>query len=436
MTKKQTMENNMTYSIITLGCKVNQYESQQMCEMLEKSGHKPASDKNYADIYIINSCAVTATAEQKSRQAVHRARRANPNAIICLSGCISQAFPDKYSSFTGADIVIGNSNRESLPEMINQFISERKQIDNILPHTSDSGLFGCISGLGERTRAFIKIEDGCNRFCSYCIIPYARGRVRSRSIEDITLEAKLLSENFREIVLTGINLSAFGQDSDHSLIDAVNAVAAIDGIERIRLGSLEPDLLSENLLDELSSEPKFCPQFHMSLQSGCDATLRRMNRHYDSTHYASLVNKIRERFSNPSITTDVMVGFPGETEEEFEQSLSFVKDIGFTRVHCFIYSPREGTVAAKMDDQVPQSIKNIRAAQLQQAAAFSASEFMQSQLGLISEVVAEREIEPGVWEGYSRNYTPFRFSGNYQRGRLYQILTDCAEENYCSGHVI
>ncbi len=426
----------MTYSVITLGCKVNQYESQQICEMLESMGYTPSEDRRPADLYIINSCAVTATAEQKSRQAIHRARRTNPSAIICLSGCISQAFPDKYSGFTDADIVIGNSNREELPDLIAEFTQKQQRLDKILPHTPSSGLIGSVSGMGERTRAYLKIEDGCERFCAYCIIPYARGKVRSRSIDNIISEAKALAENYREIVLTGINLSAFGQDCGLTLADAVRAVASIDGIERIRLGSLEPDLLTEELMIQLASEPKFCPQFHMSLQSGCDATLARMNRHYDSAHYAALVAKIRERFDNPSITTDVMVGFPDESDEEFEQSLAFIKSIGFTRIHCFIYSPREGTVAAAMSGQIPQVIKNERAARLQQAAADSAMEFMRSQIGIISDVVAEREFQPGIWEGYTRNYTAIRFTGDCQRGDMCRVIADSADENTCKGHII
>ena len=427
----------MTYSVITLGCKVNQYESQQMAEQLESLGFNPAQNGNAADVYIINSCAVTATAEQKSRQAVHRAKRQNPNAVVCLSGCISQAFSDKYSNFTDADIIIGNSNREILPDLIQKFIDTREPVRAVLPHTPSSGLCGSVANLGSRTRAYMKIEDGCNRFCSYCIIPYARGRVRSRQLEDIAAEAKTLAENFREIVLTGINLSAFGQECGLTLADAVEAVAAIDGIERIRLGSLEPDLLTEELMDRLAAQPKFCPQFHMSLQSGCDATLRRMNRHYDSAHYAALVERIRERFENASITTDVMVGFPDETDDEFEQSLSFVKQIGFTRIHCFIYSPREGTVAAAMENQVPQPVKNARAALLQQAAAEAAHNFMQSQVGIVSEVVAEREISDGIWEGYTRNYIAVHFTGDgIIRGELYSVISDEVCGEHCIGRIV
>lgn len=429
------MRNNMCYTIITLGCKVNQYESQQMAEQLERAGYSRASEGQPSDIYIINSCAVTATAEQKSRQAIHRARRAAPSAIICLTGCISQAFPDKYSGFTDADIVIGNSNREKLPELIAAYSKNHRSMDEIVPHTSVSGLLGSVSGMDERTRAYLKIEDGCDRFCSYCIIPYARGRVRSRSIDDIVSEATALADNFREVVLTGINLSAYGKDCGLTLSDAVTAVAAIDGIERIRLGSLEPDLLTEEMLSVLAAEPKFCPQFHMSLQSGCDDTLRRMNRHYDTAHYAAIVDKIRESFDAPSITTDVMVGFPGETDDEFEQSLEFVKEIGFTRIHCFIYSPREGTAAAKMPNQIPQTVKNARAQRLQQAAAESAAEFMRSQIGCASEIVAERETD-GLWEGYTRNYTAVRFSGDCQRGEVYRVMIDSVADDFCVGHIL
>ncbi len=427
----------MKYSVITLGCKVNQYESQQMSEQLERLGYIPVQKDEPADVYIINSCAVTATAEQKSRQAVHKARRTNPNAVVCLSGCISQAFAIKYDNFTDADIIIGNSNREILPSLIEEFMRNRQPIRAVAPHTPQSGLCGGIDDSFEgRTRAYMKIEDGCNRFCSYCIIPYARGRVRSRNLEDIVCEAEKLAGNYKEIVLTGINLSAFGQDTGHTLADAVHAVASVEGIERVRLGSLEADFLNRNILAAFAAEPKFCPQFHLSLQSGCDKTLKRMNRHYTSADYAQLVAGIRELFNNPSITTDVIVGFPGETDSDFIESLEFVKQVGFTRIHCFIFSPRKGTAAYTMPDQVPTAVKNERAALLQAAAAEAADKSMHSQLGIEQEIVAERIVCDNIWEGYTRNYTAVHFTGDCKRGGIYTVVADTVCGDHCIGHIV
>ena len=282
----------------------------------------------------------------------------------------------------------------------------------------------------------MKIEDGCNCFCSYCIIPYARGRVRSRSIENIIREAEMLAGNYKEIVLTGINLTAYGRDTGNNLADVVHAVASVEGIERVRLGSIEADFITPEMLAAFAAEPKFCPQFHLSLQSGCDATLKRMNRHYTVADYTALVDKIRELFDNPSITTDVIVGFPGETDDDFEQSLEFVRSIGFTKIHCFIFSAREGTVAYSLPDQVPPEKKNERAAKLQHLAAEAAENFMQSQLGVEQEIVAEREAGDGLWEGFTRNYTAVHFRGSCERGGIYRVIADSVCGDHCVGHIV
>lgn len=422
----------MKFRIITLGCKVNQYESQKMADLLCEHGHSPALGDESCDIAIVNSCTVTATADQKTRQSVRRLRRENPGAIICLTGCWPQAFPEKGASFEAADIVIGNSNRERLPELIEQFAATHTHCANIVEHSVSSGLSGCVCGFGERSRAFIKIEDGCNRFCSYCIIPYARGRVRSRSIDDVIAELKALDGHYREIVFTGINLTAFGTDTGCDLGDMVHEAAKIDGIERIRLGSLEPDHMTPTLLDKLAAEPKFCPQFHISLQSGCTETLKRMNRHYSADEYAALVASINERFENPAVTTDVMVGFPGETQDEFERSLEFVKSIGFLKVHCFIYSRRSGTIAASMPDQVPESVKKERSERLIAACDAATETFHNAQCGIEAEVLVEREIAPNVFEGYSRNYTPFLLhTFGLERGETVRCIPNRSDLDHC-----
>ncbi len=430
-------DNPMKFYMTTLGCKVNQHESQLMAQQLRSLGMEQQTASAGADVIVINSCSVTSTADQKTRQMLHRLRRENPEAVICVSGCVPQACPDKVATLGDADIIIGNANREVLPGHITHFLQQRSPIVDIVPHTEKSGLGSGIVDFGERSRAYIKIEDGCNRFCAYCIIPYARGRVRSRAVEDIRKESESLAQaGYREAVLVGINLSAYGQDCGLTLADAVKAVASVDGIERIRLGSVEPDLLSSELLECLAEEKKFCPQFHMSIQSGCDATLERMRRKYDTADYTRLVETIRARFDNPSITTDIMVGFPGETDEEFAASLAYFGQVGFARAHCFIYSRREGTVAAEMPDQVRPDIQNTRAALLRAAAEAAADRFLQSQIGTVASVLAERQREDGMWEGYSRNYTPVRFSGIAERGQIVNVRLTAVADGTCTGEVI
>ncbi|MFQ9792575.1 MAG: tRNA (N(6)-L-threonylcarbamoyladenosine(37)-C(2))-methylthiotransferase MtaB, partial [Acutalibacteraceae bacterium] len=325
----------MKVSTITLGCKVNQYETQAMLNQLLQGGFSACQTGEDADIILLNSCTVTSTSDHKVKQTLHKARREHPHAVIVLTGCMPQAFPELAEDLTDADIVLGNSNRSSLLPHILQYLSTRQRIIDIVPHqTKEKFESMSVENFYERTRAFIKIQDGCNRFCSYCIIPYARGRVRSKPLDDLIAEVTQLAEKgYKEIVLTGINLSAFGQDINLHLCDAVEAVCAINGIERVRLGSLEPEQLSEDVIIRLSKQQKLCPQFHLSLQSGCDETLKRMNRHYTTEEYRTIVQNLRNAFDNAAITTDIMVGFPGETEEEFMQSLEFAKEISFSKVN-------------------------------------------------------------------------------------------------------
>ncbi|MBE6754424.1 MAG: tRNA (N(6)-L-threonylcarbamoyladenosine(37)-C(2))-methylthiotransferase MtaB [Ruminococcaceae bacterium] len=427
----------MKFMITTLGCKVNQHESQLMREQLIRQGMLPAEEGQQPDVYIVNSCTVTATADQKTRQLIHRARRQYPEAVVCLTGCMPQAFPEKAQELSEVDVLLGNSNREVLHDSIMQYISSGEQVVCIQPHDSRSGLHGGIACFEERTRACIKIEDGCNRFCAYCIIPYARGRVRSRPLEDIRQEAELLSKQCAELVLVGINLSAYGQDCGMTLADAVREVAAVEGVKRIRLGSLEPDLLTPELLDYLAAEPKFCPQFHMSVQSGCDATLQRMGRRYDTAQYLALAESIRERFPNASITTDIMVGFPGETDEEFEQTLDFVRRAGFARAHCFIYSRRPGTRAAEFPAQVQPDTAKARSARLIAATNYTASQFMRSQIGTRAAVLVERVSEDGVAEGYTENYTQVRISNAVQdlTGTIVEVTITAADGDVCTAEL-
>ena len=426
----------MKVSTITLGCKVNQYETQAMLNQLLQGGFSACQTGEDADIILLNSCTVTSTSDHKVKQTLHKARREHPHAVIVLTGCMPQAFPELAEDLTDADIVLGNSNRSSLLPHILQYLSTRQRIIDIVPHqTKEKFESMSVENFYERTRAFIKIQDGCNRFCSYCIIPYARGRVRSKPLDDLIAEVPQLSEKgYKEIVLTGINLSAFGQDINLHLCDAVEAVCAINGIERVRLGSLEPEQLSEDVIIRLSKQQKLCPQFHLSLQSGCDETLKRMNRHYTTEEYRTIVQNLRNAFDNAAITTDIMVGFPGETEEEFMQSLEFAKEISFSKVHVFAYSQRPGTKACNAPNQITKKVKETRSKQMMHVTNQTKQAFLNQQCGTIQDVLVEREINTNLYEGYTANYTPVQFHSDKNLcGQLVAVHITKANENDCYG---
>lgn len=430
----------MNFNIITLGCKVNQYESQAMREDLLKNGFELAEPNTPADITVVNSCTVTSVSDAKNRKLINKIRRENPDGIIVLTGCMPQAFPDKQENFENCDIVLGNAKRAELVPAICEYIENHMKNVFISPHPVKNEQFEdlSISSLGEHTRAFIKIEDGCNRFCSYCIIPYARGRVRSKSIEALKAEVKRIADNgYREVVLVGINLSAYGQDEGLNLADAVECVCAQDGIERVRLGSVEPEQMDEPMIKRLAAQPKFCPQFHLSLQSGCDNTLKAMNRHYDTAEYSKIVSNIRKTFDNSTITTDVMVGFAGETEEDFKASMDFVKQTGFAKVHVFPYSRRKGTVADKAPNQIAPNIKEQRAKEMGELVAESRAEFLKTQVGLTESVLIER-FRHGYLEGYTKNYTPVHIISDDENlcGQIVNVKITSAEDDYCMGTVV
>lgn len=395
----------MKISFHTLGCKVNQYESQAMEELLCKENYSVAGADEVPDVFILHSCAVTAESVRKSRQLLRKYRALYPKAIMVFSGCYPQAFPDLAKTMPEADIIIGNKDLFVLPALLKQFNADHTKIVQIDAHQkSQRYCTPSITKFSERTRAYIKIQDGCNRFCSYCIIPTARGRVRSRAMEDIRQEIERVAANgFTEIVFTGINLSAFGQDTNTELCDAVAIAAAVQGIERIRLGSLEPDQISDRTLDYLAQCNKFCPQFHLSLQSGCDSTLKRMNRHYDSAFYADLVARIRSRFTDASITTDIIVGFPGESEADFITSMEFARSMCFAKAHVFPFSGRAGTRAYTMEGQIDKKTKTDRCHRMIQACAQGEQNFLQSQVGKRCKVLFETH-ENGFYTGYSENY--------------------------------
>lgn len=426
----------MKVSVITLGCKVNQYESQAMLSGLLAAGCTACDDISQSDLILVNSCTVTAMSDRKVRQAVRRARRENPNAVLVLTGCMPQAFPEAAAALTEADVVLGNSNRSSLLADVRKFLATHERVIDIVPH----GIIFeplRVDRFYERTRAFLKIEDGCNRFCSYCIIPYARGRVRSKPLDELKRElAEIAANGYREVVLTGINLSAYGQDLGLSLCDAVEAACAQDGIARIRLGSLEPEQLDEPNIERLRRQKKLCPQFHLSLQSGCGMTLKRMNRHYTPDEYRTIVHNLRTAFPNAAITTDIMVGFPGETEEEFAESLAFEKEISFAKVHVFIYSRRPGTVAAKAPDQVTPEDGESRSRRMIKAAQETRRAFLKQQVGRTEPVLFERALEKGVYEGYTENYTPVRAAcGTDLSGQLLPVRILEAFDDFCTGEI-
>lgn len=393
-----------------LGCKVNAYETEAMQQLLEEHGYEIVPFKEGADIYIINTCTVTNMADRKSRQMLHRAKKMNPEAIVVAAGCYVQT--EKGQVDESIDIIIGNNRKKDIIEILEEYEAarpERVQTEKSVAqghasclderidinHTNEYEELS-LARTAEHTRAYIKVQDGCNQFCSYCIIPYARGRVRSRKVESVVAEVEKLAKNgYKEVVLTGIHLSSYGVDFKEekvSLLDLILKVHEVEGIKRIRLGSLEPRIITEEFAKTLSSLPKMCPHFHLSLQSGCDATLKRMNRRYTSGEYMEKCELLRKYFDNPAITTDVIVGFPGETKEEFEESYSFIDRVDFYETHVFKYSKREGTKAAVMECQVPEEVKSERSAALISLSKKKQEAYENALIGTTKEVLIEEEI--------------------------------------------
>ena len=393
-----------------LGCKVNAYETEAMQEMLERAGYTIVPFKEGADVYVINTCTVTNIADRKSRQMLHRARKMNPEAIVVAAGCYVQAQAEHGEIDECIDIVIGNNKKKDLIPLLEQYFQKREKENAVIDinHTKEYEELH-LSKTGEHTRAYIKVQDGCNQFCTYCIIPYARGRVRSRSLESVLEEVRNLAEHgYREVVLTGIHLSSYGIDlKDTDLLRLILAVHEIEGIERIRLGSLEPRIVTEEFARTIAALPKMCPHFHLSLQSGCNATLRRMNRRYSAEEYFEKCELLRKYFDNPALTTDVIVGFPGETEEEFEESRAFVDKVNFYDTHIFKYSRREGTKAAVMKDQIPEQEKAKRSAVMIEMGQKKQADFEKSFAGKQVEVLVEEKVQmegTEYWIGHTKEY--------------------------------
>ncbi len=428
----------MRAAFYTLGCKVNQYETQILIQQFSAYGYDIVDSSDVADIYVINSCTVTASGDKKTRQIIHRMKRTSPGAVIALTGCFPQAFPEEAQKMQEVDILVGAGEKKKVLDYVNQYLKDGKRIVSITPHTKEERFEQMhADNFLERTRAFVKIQDGCEHYCSYCIIPYARGFNRSKPLEDLKMELYDLSaKGYREVVLVGIDLSSYGKDIGCHLVDAVTLACTTQGIERVRLGSLEPLILTDKNLEILAGLPKFCPQFHLSLQSGCDATLKRMNRHYDTAFYRELVARIRAKFENPSITTDLMVGFPGETEEEFLQSLNFAKEIGFAKVHVFAYSIRPGTRAAKMPDQLTNHQKEERSHKMSAVTEQTRREFLKTQVGMTESVLFETERIDGMQHGYTKNYTPVCVHSDRELcGEIHAVKIVQAMDDYCIGEL-
>lgn len=420
-----------------LGCKVNAYETEAMQHLLEEAGYEIVPFTQKADVYVINTCSVTNMADRKSRQMLHKAKKNNPDSIVVATGCYVQTSEKEVLNDLSVDIVIGNDRKHDLVRLLEEYPldSVNDTVDDINDGKHDfEELF--IDQTKEHTRAFIKVQDGCNQFCSYCIIPYARGRVRSRRFENVIAEVERLAANgFKEVVLTGIHLSSYGVDFEEAtgLLELIQAVNAVKGIERIRLGSLEPKIVTEHFASELSKLDKICPHFHLSLQSGCDATLKRMNRKYTTKEYERGCELLRKYFVHPAITTDVIVGFPGETEEEFEQTKAYLEHIHFYEMHIFKYSKRKGTRAAVMPDQIDEQIKAARSEKLIALGHDMSKEFRKFYIGKNEEALFEEKAVIGDKEyfvGYTKEYvkvakkTDENLENQIVSGRISGMLTD------------
>lgn len=390
----------------TLGCKVNQYDTEAVIENFKNNGYEIVPFDEYADVYVVNTCTVTHLSDRKCRQMLRKTKKINPNSILIAMGCYAQSAGEKIKAdVEEVDIIVGTNHRQKIVEMVEQFKEDQvfNLVDDIMEVTEFEEL--TISNMDERTRVYLKIQEGCNNYCTYCIIPYVRGKIRSRKEENVLAEAKrLVASGFKEIVLAGIHVASYGKDLEGtSLIQVIEKLNQIEGLERIRLSSIEPVVVTEAFKEALPRMTKLCRHFHLSLQSGSDTVLKRMNRKYTTEEYLESVRKLRSVWPDVAITTDIIVGFPGETEEEFKETMAFVEEVGFAQVHLFPYSTREGTVAAKMKDQIAPQVKDERVTRLKQVCDTSRRRFIKSHVGRVVEVLFET-IENGVGTGYTSNY--------------------------------
>lgn len=426
----------MKAALHNLGCKVNAYETEAMQQILEEAGYEIVPFSEYADVYVINTCSVTNMADRKSRQMLHRAKKQNPDAIVVGAGCYVQTKEAQALVDESIDIVIGNNKKHELVPLLREYEASHRKMACVadINHEKQAYEELSLSRTAEHTRAFIKVQDGCNQFCTYCIIPFARGRVRSRELPDVLQEIRTLAKSgYREVVLTGIHLSSYGVDNGESLLHLIEAVHELEGIERIRLGSLEPRIVTDAFAKRLSELPKICPHFHLSLQSGCDTVLSRMNRRYDTAEYEAGCALLRRYFEHPAITTDVIVGFPGEMDEEFETTERYLERIHFYEMHIFQYSKREGTKAAAMPDQVPEAVKKERSEKLLALGHRMSEEFRRYYLGRqVTALLEEEFLYDGkrYYTGYTKEYvkvaveTKKDLSNTFVTGTLKTQLTE------------
>lgn len=397
---------NKKIAFITLGCKVNLYDTEAMAELFTEKGYKVVDFEEYADVYLINTCTVTNLGDKKSRQMVRRAKRINPNSVVVATGCYAQVASEEVAKIEGINIVIGTKNRSEIVETVENYVAENGVVNNVSDIMGEKEFEPLqISRLTNRTRAYIKIQEGCNRYCTYCIIPYARGPIRSRKPEEVVEEVKKLAENgFKEVVLTGIHVASYGLDLGNiTLADIIEKVHSVDGIERIRFSSMEPLAIDDEFVARMSKLPKVCDHYHLSLQSGCNRTLKRMNRKYNAEQYAEACERLRNAFPNVAITTDIIVGFPDETEEDFKESLAFAERMKLDKIHTFPYSPKKGTPAAKMKNQISGDVKSQRSKEMIALSDKMNIDFLNNNIGKTVPVLFE-DMENGFWQGHTTNY--------------------------------
>lgn len=412
----------------TLGCKVNQYETDSMKAIFENAGYEIVGYDELADVYVINTCTVTAMGDKKSRQIIHLAKSNNKDGVVIVTGCMAQGIIRDNKTIDGADIIIGNEDRKNILAILSEYIGEKivnvREIKNEREFWESDGVIS-----EDRTRAYIKIQDGCDRYCSYCIIPYVRGPIRSRDFDEVINEAnRMVLDGFSELVLIGIHLASYGKDTKgKDLMDVLEELSKIEGIKRIRLGSLEPSFISKEHIDRMRNLDKVCKHFHLSLQSGCDTVLKRMNRKYTTREYEEKVNMIREAFPDAAITTDVIVGFPGETEEEFNETYEYLKRINLSKMHIFPYSRRTGTPAANMPNQIEKAVKKERADRLIKLSHNNEMEFANKFLGKKIDVILENRVKDGYREGYSEQYVPVLYKGGKAKDVVIGVGTSVTE---------
>lgn len=433
----------MKVAFATLGCRVNTYESEAMTEKFVREGYEVVDFNEMADVYVVNTCSVTNMGDKKSRQIIGRARRQNPEAIIAVVGCYAQIAPTEVSGIEGVDVVLGSRNKGEIVYYVNKARDEGKQqvkVGAVLKNKVFEDLK--IEEYNNKTRAFLKIQDGCNRFCAYCLIPYTRGSVCSKDPKKVLEEIRSLAEHgFKEIILSGIHTASYGVDLDEkvTLVDLLEEIEKIDGIERVRIGSIDPTFFTEDAVRRILALKKLCPHFHLSLQSGCDATLKRMNRRYTAKEYEDIVNLLRDKIEDVSITTDVIVGFPGETDEEFEETYEFLKRIALSKTHIFKYSPRKGTRAENMENQVDGNKKDERSKKLIELNRINEKAFAEKYIGEVIDVLFEEEVElgSGVYTGYTRNYIKVNAKADCNvSGKILNVKINSFEGEVAQGEIV